>query len=144
MGKNPLKRSLIVGIVFLFLSTTCIPVLASELFKISADIDEKPTSVKNSIDSNREIITSVDGDCNKITIKGLGFIRRAEIWAGDMKTIMVLDGYKFPFLIDGIRNHFTIDYASHIIIPHFIGIRWKASTVSYWVHGIALGNIDWE
>ena len=30
MGKNPLKRSLIVGIVFLFLSTTCIPVLASE------------------------------------------------------------------------------------------------------------------
>ena len=30
MGKNTLKRSLIVGIVFLFLSTTCIPVLASE------------------------------------------------------------------------------------------------------------------
>jgi hypothetical protein len=30
MGKNPLKRSLIIGIVFLFLSTTCIPVLASE------------------------------------------------------------------------------------------------------------------
>jgi len=30
MGKNPLKRSLIVGIVFLFLSTTCLPVLASE------------------------------------------------------------------------------------------------------------------
>lgn len=30
MGKNTLKRSLIVGIVFLFLSTTSIPVLASE------------------------------------------------------------------------------------------------------------------
>ena len=30
MGKYPLKRSLIVGIVFLFLSTTCLPVLASE------------------------------------------------------------------------------------------------------------------
>jgi hypothetical protein len=30
MGKNPLKRSLIVGITFLFLSTTCLPVLASE------------------------------------------------------------------------------------------------------------------
>jgi len=30
MGKNTLKRSLIVGIIFLFLSTTCIPVLASE------------------------------------------------------------------------------------------------------------------
>jgi hypothetical protein len=30
MGKNPLKRSLIVGIIFLFLSTTCMPVLASE------------------------------------------------------------------------------------------------------------------
>jgi hypothetical protein len=30
MGKNTLKRSLIVGIVFLFLSTTCIPVLAGE------------------------------------------------------------------------------------------------------------------
>jgi len=30
IGKNPLKRSLIVGIVFLFLSTTCIPVFASE------------------------------------------------------------------------------------------------------------------
>jgi O-antigen/teichoic acid export membrane protein len=30
MGKYPLKRSLIVGIIFLFLSTTCIPVLASE------------------------------------------------------------------------------------------------------------------
>jgi hypothetical protein len=30
MGKNPLKRGLIVGIVFLFLLTTCIPVLASE------------------------------------------------------------------------------------------------------------------
>ena len=30
MGKNTLKRSLIVGIVFLFLSTACLPVLASE------------------------------------------------------------------------------------------------------------------
>jgi len=30
MGKNTLKRSIIVGIVFLFLSTTCLPVLASE------------------------------------------------------------------------------------------------------------------
>jgi hypothetical protein len=30
MGKYPLKRSLIVGIIFLFLSTTYIPVLASE------------------------------------------------------------------------------------------------------------------
>lgn len=30
MGKNPLKRSLIVGIVFLFLSTACLPVLANE------------------------------------------------------------------------------------------------------------------
>ena len=30
MGKNILKRSLLVGIVFLFLSTACLPVLASE------------------------------------------------------------------------------------------------------------------
>jgi hypothetical protein len=30
MGKNTLKRSLIVGIVFLFLSTACLPVLANE------------------------------------------------------------------------------------------------------------------
>jgi len=30
MGKNPLKRSIIVGIVFLFLSTACLPVLANE------------------------------------------------------------------------------------------------------------------
>jgi len=30
MGKNTLKRSLIVGIVFLFLSTACLPVHASE------------------------------------------------------------------------------------------------------------------
>lgn len=30
MGKNTLKRSIIVGIVFLFLSTTCLAVLASE------------------------------------------------------------------------------------------------------------------
>jgi len=30
MGKNPLKRSLIVGIILLFLSTVCLPVLASE------------------------------------------------------------------------------------------------------------------
>ena len=27
IGKNPLKRSLIVGIIFLFLSTTCIPAI---------------------------------------------------------------------------------------------------------------------
>jgi hypothetical protein len=30
MGKNILKRSLIVGIIMLFLSTACLPVLASE------------------------------------------------------------------------------------------------------------------
>jgi len=135
MGKT-LKGSLIV-VIMLLLSTTCLSVLASESFIIHKNV-EKP------LDSNREIITFIDGSCNEITIKGLGFVRRAEIWTGDIKTMVTLDGYKFPFLIDGIRNHFTIDYASHIIIPHFIGIRWKASTVSYWVHGIALGNIDWE
>ena len=30
MGKNPLKRSLIVGIIMLFVSTACLPVLANE------------------------------------------------------------------------------------------------------------------
>ncbi len=40
MGKNPLKRSIIVGIIFLFLSTTCLPVLASE---------EKPDLIVQSV-----------------------------------------------------------------------------------------------
>ena len=129
-------KTLIVGIIILLLSTTCLPVLASESINLLKNV-EKP------LDSNREIITFIDGSCNEITIKGFGLMRRAEIWTGDFKTIVILDGFKFPFLIDGIRNHFSIDYASHIIIPHFIGIRWRASTVSYWVRGIALGNIDW-
>jgi len=144
MGKNTLKRSLIVGIIFLFLSTTCNSVLASELFNVKKYINEKATSEAKTVDSYREIITSVDGNCTEITIKGLGFVRRAEIWAGGMKTITVLDGYKFPIL-NNSGSHFTIYDATHIKIPHFIGFRWKGSTYpgTYWVHGIALGNIEW-
>ena len=45
MGKNILKRSLLVGIVFLFLSTTCIPVLANE---------GKPNSIIGDINGEHE------------------------------------------------------------------------------------------
>jgi hypothetical protein len=142
--EKPMGKSLIVGIIMLFLSTVCLPVLAIDPFNVSKNVDEKAILKEKVVDSNREIITFIDGNCNEITIKGFGFIRRAEIWAGNFKTMVTLDGYKFPFFIEGIRNHFSIDYATHIIIPHFIGFRWRTSTVSYGIYAVALGNIEWE
>jgi hypothetical protein len=145
MGKNILKRGFIISVVCMFLSTICLPVLASELFNVRKDINEKATSEEKIVDSNREIITSVHGSCTEITIKGLGFIRRAEIWAGCMKTVIVLDGFKSPLFINHNYNYFWTDRATHIIIPYFIGFRMKMSiTPTYGVYGIALGNIDWE
>jgi hypothetical protein len=120
------------------------PVLTTDLSNASADNDQLVGSEESMVDSNWEIITSVNGDCNKITIRGLGFVRRAEIWTGDMKTRVILDGHKYPIL-NNPGSHFTIDYATHIKIPHFIGFRYKISTIpTYVVRGIALGNIEWE
>ena len=80
MGKNPLKRSLIVGIIFLFLSTTCIPVLASE---------EKPDLIVSDIhpkwgDGPMVLgITSEIGNIENVTVNGtlhIHFIARRMVF----------------------------------------------------------------
>lgn len=138
--KKWMKNIVLVSIlIWLFFS----PIFSTVLLNASADTDIKIISEKIIIDSNKEIITFVDGTCTEITIKGLGFMRRAEIWTGDIKTMVTLNGRKYP-LLNNPNSHFYISYATHIVIPHFIGFRWRESTVSYGVYGIALGNIEWE
>jgi hypothetical protein len=95
MGKNPLKRSLIFGIVFLFLSTTCLPVLAGE---------GKPDLIVSSMG-----FSSIHWeDCGVATIKNIG----------DAKTIdNIYVDYKFTRLLFRTVGRFGTFWASGVLEP---------------------------
>jgi len=125
MGK-PLKMSLIISIVVLFLSTACLPVLASE---------GKPDLI--TVDDNEEIITFISGSSDGAYVIKKGFIRDIEITAGGGGTGLEIEGWKRNSTESFFYTGIEYIHASRFI-GFFTGYKYRP------VRGIAFGNIEWS
>ncbi len=127
------KKPLIVGIIMLFLSTACLPALASE----GKHGLVSPTT--DQVDNNDEIITFISGSTFEgIAIHRWGIIRDVSIYAIFGGTGLDIEGWK--------RNpteRFFYSGVNSIHAPRFLGFSVPTSP-GVFVIGIAFGNIEWS
>jgi hypothetical protein len=108
MGKNPLKRSLIVGIVFLFLSTTCLPVLAykeyipSKIVSEMSDDDFEFVGIDHISKANFQPAPAWFDATIWILVKNNGTTKTTYWMTGGMSRIMV--PYKYVGQVDYIDH----------------------------------------
>lgn len=132
MGKT-LKRSLIVGIIFLFLSITCLPVLASE----GKHGLVSPTT--DQVDNNDEIITFISGS----NYDGIATLKWGLIRDVQMSISLGAGGFDIRGLKRNPIERFSYTTLSYIHASHFLGFCIPLYGGAH-VFGIAFGNIEWR
>ena len=133
------KKILIGSIIAVVILT--IPVSTAIDIETVVDTKSSENFEIETLDNNREIISYIYGACYGIEFKDKGLIRRVEIWAGDPTWIDII-GSKLP-TFPPLEFGFQVT-AHHVIVPRFIGYSMYTHPTFRVVHGIALGNIEWE
>ena len=143
MNKNLLCKTLVMGIVVLFIGMSITPSVAVDtLKKPSMPISDKT----GASDDYQEIITFIFGygKINWINRKG---ILRGEVETDkEIITVLSLRGLR---LSDSGVEKYNITEVGYVYAPHFIGSSGKlpyllSETDYYSTIGVAFGNIEWE
>ena len=126
-------KTLIIGIIMLFLSTMCLHAMVSE----GKHGLVSPTT--DQMDNNDEIITFISGSHYGLITNKWGFIRDVDIFAGMGGTGLEIKG-RMQYTLESF-HYLTVQY---IHAPHFLGFSIPTGPPYGIVIGIAIGNIEWS
>ena len=141
MSKNPvLYKSLVVGVIFLFLGVGVQSAIPNELY-INKETKEN-TDESGASDDYQEIITIILGYGKMNWINRRGILRGEVETNKEIITILSLRGLR---LSDSGVEKYNITEVGYVYAPRFIGFSARTIMIDvYSTIGVAFGNIEWE
>jgi hypothetical protein len=138
MTKRMYKKGLVVGIIILFISMSCLTSVSSKDISISdveiVENNENEPDIHN-VEYDYAIIS---GYCQSVSSKGFILWRDVYFEAGQFDKYLNIDLYKFPD-IHVYDEHGLIE----ITTDYFILLSWPFDSYNEF-RGIAFGNIEWK
>ena len=144
MYRNPvlLYKTLVVGVIVLFIGLGVQPTIASDVYINKETKDNTDKSVTSN--DYQEIITFIigNGKINWINLKG---ILRGEVETDkEIITVLSLRGLR---LSDSGVEKYNITEVGYVYAPRFIGFSVISPLLNNGIYatiGLAFGNIEWE
>ena len=135
-----MNKKILIGVIIAVVILT-IPVSTAIDIETVVDTKSSENFETGTLDNNVEVISFIEGTCNRLERNPKSLFLSAKILAGGWGTSFLIRGYKRP-LFNPEENYFSV-YAIYAYVPIFIGFRIPYNYFYDLVWGIALGDIEY-